>query len=209
MDSMQYGLILLGAFVAQASPGPATLTIASAAMLQGRIASVAIALGVLTGSLFWTLCAGFGLGAVLAANVWLFEALRYLGAAYLLWLAYKSCRGAMSAKGEITLEKVSAGSFAKLYAKGLGLHLTNPKAILFLGALFSLGVPSTINTQELMTIIGFLFVQSAVINLGYAWLFSHGVMRNGYFRLKAWFDGIFAAFFALAAIKLIFSKLNI
>ena len=90
MQEIHYVMILIGAFVAMASPGPATLAIASTSMTQGRIKGLALASGILTGSLFWSCSAAFGLGAVLYANVWLFESLRYVGAVYLLFLAYKS-----------------------------------------------------------------------------------------------------------------------
>ena len=52
--------------------------------------------GVMTGSLFWSISAASGLGALMLAHAWLIEMLRYAGAAYLLYLAYKAARDAMT-----------------------------------------------------------------------------------------------------------------
>ena len=88
MQEIHYGLILVAAFVATASPGPATLAIAGTSMNSGRRHGMAIALGILTGSFIWSLSAAFGMAALMYANAWLFDLLRYFGAAYLLFLAY-------------------------------------------------------------------------------------------------------------------------
>jgi len=212
MQEIHYVLILIGAFVAMASPGPATLAIASTSMTQGRVKGLALASGILTGSLFWSCSAAFGLGAVLYANVWLFESLRYVGAVYLLFLAYKSCRSAMVNKSDAskmlaTLE-VKQTSLRAAYFRGLAIHLTNPKAILFLGSLFAMGMPSSVSTQSLLSVIILLTIQSACINLGYAMLFSNPSIRQGYFKMKRGFDVAFALMFGSAGIKILLSKVN-
>ena len=88
-------LILLAALVATASPGPATLAIAGTSMASGRRYGLALAAGVTTGSLAWSVAAAAGLSVVMLANAWVFEAMRYAGAAYLLFLAFKSARSAL------------------------------------------------------------------------------------------------------------------
>ena len=212
MQEIHYALILIGAFVAMASPGPATLAIASSSMNQGRVQGLALASGILTGSLFWSCSAAFGLGAVLFANVWLFESLRYVGAAYLLCLAYKSCRSAMANKTDenkiLAMTETKQTSLRSAYFRGLAIHLTNPKAILFLGSLFAMGMPRSVSTQGLLSVIVLLTIQSACINFGYAMLFSNPRIRQGYFKMKRAFDTVFALMFGAAGIKILLSKLN-
>lgn len=212
MQEIHYALILIGAFVAMASPGPATLAIASTSMNQGRVQGLALASGILTGSLFWSCSAAFGLGAVLFANVWLFESLRYIGAAYLLFLAYKSCRSAMANKTDenkiLAMTETKQTSLRSAYFRGLVIHLTNPKAILFLGSLFAMGMPSSVSTQGLLSVIVLLTVQSACVNFGYAVLFSNQRICQGYFKMKRAFDTVFALMFGAAGIKILLSKLN-
>ena len=139
LTSLNLPLILSAAFVASSSPGPATLAIADAAMQAGRRTGLALALGVATGSLTWSIAAALGLAAVMASSAWALEVLRYLGAAYLMVLALKSARSAIKGSPPATGSALAAPPL-RAYARGLLLHLTNPKPILFFGSLYTLGV---------------------------------------------------------------------
>ena len=207
MQDIQYGLILMAALVATGSPGPATLAIAGTSMNFGRRHGVVMALGILTGSFIWSFSAAFGMAALMYANVWLFDIFRYLGAAYLLYLAYKSFKSALSPK-EFELQKTARLSLKSVYLRGLTIHLTNPKVILFFGALYSMGVPSTVGIEGLLSIILLVGLQSACLFIGYAMLFSYAPVRHFYFKMSRAFDTVFAFFFGVAGIKILMSKLN-
>ncbi|MBJ7537268.1 LysE family translocator [Marinomonas transparens] len=207
MQDIHYGLILIAALLGVASPGPSTLAIAGTSMNSGRRHGVAMALGILTGSFMWSFAAAFGMAAVMYANAWLFDMLRYFGAAYLLFLAYKSFKSTLSPKAFI-LDKTVTPSVKGDYLRGLAIHLTNPKVILFFGALYTMGVPSTAGIEGLLSIILVVGLQSACVFLGYAVLFSHAQVRNFYFKMSRAFDFIFAIFFSVAGIKILMSKLN-
>jgi len=207
MIEINYALILVSGFVTISSPGPATLAIAGTSMSQGRVQGLSLALGVLTGSLIWSISAAFGLAAILHSNVWLFEVLRYLGALYLLFLAFKSIRSAFSGS-QLALSLNHMSSFKKNYRKGLLLHLTNPKAILFFGALYSLGVPAEANPVDLALVIVSVGVLSSVIFLGYTILFSSATATKIYLKSKVIFESVFALFFSVASFKLLTSELG-
>lgn len=198
-------LILIAALVAVASPGPATLALAGTSMASGRAAGLALASGILTGSFFWSVTAAAGLGTLMLANAWIFEALRYFGAAYLMFLAFKSARSALSRKALAT-RSLSGGGRA-LYRKGLLLHLTNPKAILFFGSLYSLGVPPDAGFADLSIVILAVGLQSFVVFHGYALLFSSARMTRLYLRLRRWFEGAFAIGFGAAGFKILTAKI--
>jgi threonine/homoserine/homoserine lactone efflux protein len=206
-DDINLPLILAAALLATGSPGPATLAIAGASMKSGRSFGLALASGVTTGSLMWSTAAAFGLGAVMLANVWLFEALRYFGSAYLLWLAVRSARAALK-PGEIAARGGSYASRGRAYAGGLGLHLTNPKPILFFGSLYAVGVPAHAAPQTLLVIIGAVAVQSALVFHGYALLFSSRPLAAGYMRLRRWFEGAFALAFGYAGFRILTARLQ-
>ncbi len=87
-------LVMLAALVAVASPGPATIAIATTAAERGRGPALALAAGVLTGSFTWSITAAFGLAAAMLAHGWIIEAIRYVGAGYLAYLAWTSARAA-------------------------------------------------------------------------------------------------------------------
>lgn len=199
-------LILLAALVAGASPGPATLAIAGTSMASGRATGLSLASGITTGSLVWSVSAALGLGAIMLANAWVFELIRYSGALYLMFLAFKSARSALT-RGDITVESISGNNKA-LFTKGLLLHVTNPKAILFFGSLYSLGVPAGASARELTIVILAVGIQGLVAFHGYAILFSSRTMIQLYLRLRRWFEGAIAIGFGVASFKILTAKIQ-
>lgn len=206
MEEINYLLIVASAFAAIASPGPATLAIAGTSMSHGRFLGLSLAAGVLTGSLFWSTAAAFGLAAILHANVWVFEILRYCGALYLLYLAFKSLRSAFGST-PLNLPNSKIVTVRGNYFKGLLIHLTNPKAILFFSALYSIGVPSTAKPIELLSVIFVVGAVSLSIFLGYAVLFSNKVARQVYLKSKVVFESVSALFFGVVGFKLLTSEI--
>ena len=206
MTDINLPLILLAALLAGASPGPATLTIAGTSMASGRQSGLAVAAGVTTGSFMWSVSAAFGLGAIMLANAWLFEIVRYAGAAYLGWLALKSARSAWMGAA-LKVPPVTQRSIRGHYAKGLALHLTNPKAVLFFGALYSVGVPPGTPVTALLTVILAVGTLSFTVFHGYALIFSSAPMTRAYARAKRGFEALFALFFGAAALRILTTRL--
>ncbi|WP_394687929.1 LysE family translocator [Hoeflea sp.] len=207
IDQINYPLILTAALLATGSPGPSTLAIAGTAMAQGRIPALALVAGITTGSWLWSIAAALGLSALMLANAWVFEILRYLGAGYLLFLALKSARRAL-VPGKPTFRSVSAQSLGRAYGKGLAMHLTNPKAILFFGALYSVGVPPTASGAEVASVVLVVGLQSVVIFSFYALLFSNHRVVGIYVSLSRWFEATFALAFGFAGLKLLTARLG-
>ena len=166
----------------------------------------ALSFGVATGSLAWSIAAPLGLAAVMASSAWLLEALRYLGASYLMFLAFKSARSALKRPAAIARTEL-APSALRSYSKGLALHLTNPQPILFFGSLYTLGISSQTPHSELVVVISAIGLQNLVVFSLYAWLFSNVHVARGYARLRRWFDATFAAIFAGPSIKVLTSRL--
>lgn len=206
LADLNFHLILPAALIASASPGPATLAIAGTSMAAGRRAGLALALGILTGSLMWSTAAALGLGAIMTANVWILEIVRYCGAAYLLFLAFRSARSALR-PGVVAAVAVK-GSGKTLYFKGLALHLTNPKAILFFGSLYSLGVPADADFRALATVIAAVGLQSVLVFCGYAVMFSTPALARGYMRMRRGFEAAFALGFGAAGLKVLTARLQ-
>jgi RhtB (resistance to homoserine/threonine) family protein len=207
VSEVELGLILLGWGIALASPGPATIAIAGTAMAEGRRVALLFAAGVATGSAVWGVLAAIGLGALILSQVWAIEVLRYLGACYLLWLALKSLRSAMR-PGSATRQAAAMRNWRAVYLKGLMLHLTNPKAVLFWGALFSVIVSPAAPMRDILVVGLSCMMLSLCIFFGYAVLFSSGRAMTGYLRLRRWFDGVFAVFFGMAGLKILTVRLT-
>lgn len=206
MENVNLVLILAAALLGAASPGPATLTIAGTSMQHGRKPGLALAAGVCTGSLIWSVSAAFGLGAVMLAHGWMFETVRYTGAAYLMYLAIRSARSALR-PGAPQLRAPAAPSLRTAYGKGLALHLTNPKAVLFFGALYAIGLPPGTPVSALLVVMAAIAVQSTLVFLGYALLFSSGTASRVYLRLRRGFEAAFAAAFGAASWQILMARL--
>lgn len=207
MAEVNYLFITIAAFIAIGSPGPATLAISGASMSRGRKEGLLLALGVLTGSLFWSISAAFGLGTLLYTNAWLFEILRYLGALYLLFLAHRAFRSALT-KSDVKDSNGRQPSFEHAYFRGLFIHLSNPKAIVFFGSLYSVGLPNSVTTEELLLVISTVGIVSSIIFIGYSFLFSIPKVRFIYSGSRRVFESVFAALFGVAGVKILVGGLD-
>lgn len=194
--------ILATALIASASPGPATLAIAGTAMGAGTGPALRLAAGVLTGSLIWSVTAAAGLAALMYSYAPMIELIRYAGAVYLFWLAFKMGRAAVLGRAANS-EMIKA----RHYLRGLLLHLTNPKAIFFFGALYAVVLQPGQSVFSLVIVVLAMGLQSAVVFLGYAVLFSRQGPMAAYRRASRWIDGLSALFFAGFGAKLLTTRL--
>ncbi len=194
--------ILITALVASASPGPATLAIAATAMERGRGPGIKLALGVLTGSFAWSVAAAAGLSAVMLSHGWIVELVRYAGAAYLLYLAVKLGRAAL--RGSAATGRASGD---RPYLKGLLLHLTNPKAIFFFGALYSVILTPGQSVGALALVVLAVGAQSAVVFVGYALLLSRPGPMAFYARSARVVNAVSSVIFAGFAARLLTARL--
>jgi threonine/homoserine/homoserine lactone efflux protein len=110
-----------------AIPGPNALYIAARSLSHGRAAGVASALGVEAGTLVHVAAAAAGLSALIASSDLAFNAIRYLGVAYLLFLGIRALRGA----GDGEVPQAGRSSLRRAFAEGLLVNVLNPKVALF------------------------------------------------------------------------------
>lgn len=207
MSGYEFALFYVGWLLAGGSPGPATLSIAGTSMNHGRKAGLIFSLGILVGSATLGLAAASGMSAIMLANAWVFEAIRYCGAAYLFYLATKAFRSAMRPNSAV-MNKGHGGTAVRVFSRGLLIHLTNPKAILTWGSIYSIVLPVGAGTAEVFQMFGMLFAGSIMIFLGYAVLFSSPKIVQGYQRMRRGFDLLFAVFFGAASLKLLTIRLT-
>ncbi|WP_282022243.1 LysE family translocator [Ruegeria faecimaris] len=193
--------------MAGGSPGPATMGIAGTAMNEGRRAGLVFALGICAGSAAWGIAAALGLSAIMLANVWVFEVIRYVGVAYLGWLALKALKRALSSE-EMALGNLVTGSLRTIFAKGAAIHLTNPKAILSWGSIYAIVAPNDASLSMLLGYFGLLYAGSLLIFISYAFLFSSKRTVGAYRRARRWFDFAFAGFFGVASYKILTVRLS-
>lgn len=138
------------------------------------------------------------------SSTWVLEMIRYLGAAYFLYLSYKSAKSALSKKS-LSVKDISGTKFS-LLIKGIVLHISNPKAIFFFGSLYSTAIPKGANISDLVIVVLAVGAQSFIIFLGYAFLFSTPKMVQSYLLLRQWFEAVFAIAFGAASFKILTAK---
>ncbi|MCA1441848.1 LysE family translocator [Ensifer sp. IC4062] len=193
--------------VAVVSPGPAVLAIIATSVSQGRKAGLALAFGVLSGSYTWAMLTASGLSALIRTYGQAIIVLKIAGACYLFWLAYNALRAAMRGEPQAALCVPLQMSLKKLYLKGLGIHLTNPKAIFAWIMLVSLGMPDGAPAGVTAAFIGGCMLIGLVTFGGFAVVFSLSPVHRAYLKSRRVIDSLMAGFFAFAGLKLLTARL--
>lgn len=205
--SHELTLIFTTYLVATASPGPSNMAIMGTAMKKGRGAALALAAGVVSGSMLWALLAACGVLTVLATFAQLLIVLKTGGGIYLLWLAFKAGKSALrrTEAGEFTASNEQV-AYGRLYRQGILMHVGNPKAILTWVAIMSFALqPDAVGSTLPLILCGCAAICVFVFG-GYALLFSTAVMSAFYRRIRRGLEALLACCFALAGLKLIFSR---
>jgi threonine/homoserine/homoserine lactone efflux protein len=138
-------LFVTGAAVLLVIPGPAVTYVVSRSIGHGRAAGLVSVMGIVVGTLFHVLAATLGLSALLASSALAFQFVKYLGAAYLIYLGIRTLR-----RNDTELLHAANGDsrLSHIFAQGVLVNLLNPKTALFFLAFLpqfvdpSLGHPS-------------------------------------------------------------------
>jgi threonine/homoserine/homoserine lactone efflux protein len=121
------------------TPGPDTAMTVRNALLGGRVAGIFTALGISTGQMLWALAASVGLVALVVASQALFIAVKYAGAAYLVFLGVQALIGALrpGAQAQCSRDIGLATRVTKssAYRQGIVSNLGNPKMALFFASI--------------------------------------------------------------------------
>ncbi len=126
-----FALVSLGMVL---TPGPNMIYLISRSLCQGRWAGIISLGGVALGFVVYMLCAAFGITALLFAVPYAYDALRFAGAAYLLWLAWQAVKP--GGRSPFEVQFLPQDSPRRLFAMGLVTNLLNPKiAMLYLALL--------------------------------------------------------------------------
>ena len=200
---LAYSAFLVGI----ASPGPNILAIIGTSMSVGRGSGIALALGIAVGSFIWAVLTAGGLSAVLAAYAPALTAIKIGGGLYLLWLAWKSLRSAISPNdAEGTVLAGSRRSPSAYFMRGLAIQMTNPKAALTWVAIISLGLGEGAPLWVGTSIVAGTTIFSIIIHVAYATLFSTPAMGRLYAKARRWIQGGLSTFFAFAGFKLLLER---
>ncbi len=188
------------------SPGPSVLAIMSTGMTEGRPRALALTLGILSGSSFWGLVALLGFVTVLEQMAQALIVLKIIGGLYLLYLAQKALRSALSDQEAVPLRLGKVEGLKGYYLAGLFIHLTNPKAVFGWAATITLGVGPQSRSIDAVVLVGICLAIVYSVKLTMALLFSTPVLMRAYQKARRLIQFSFAAFFTFAGMKLLLGR---
>ena len=189
---------LLTTLIVVATPGTGVLYTLAAGLARGGRASVVAAFGCTLGIVPHMLAAITGLAALLHTSAVAFQVLKYLGVAYLLYMAWSTLRET----GALTVEEDSAPRSARrVIVSGVLINILNPKLTIFFFAFLPQFVSSGSEVLQMVQLSAVFMVVTFVVFAGYG-LFAAAVRRHIVSRpqVMAWMRRGFAgAFVALGA----------
>lgn len=155
-----YGLLVFAAIymLAVASPGPGVAAVVARSLAQGTRGAPAFIAGILVGDLIWFTFAATGLAALAQTAQTLFIVVKYAGAAYLLYLAYKLWTAPVAIVDAATPELERGQRPLQLFLGSLALTMANPKTMIFFVAL----LPTVVQLERL-TLVGFFEIVLTIV----------------------------------------------
>ena len=142
-------------------PGPAVLYITARSASQGRVAGLVSVLAIETANFIQAIAAALGLSAILLSSALAFDVVKYLGAAYLIYLGIRKL---LTADNGAEDEAVKQESLSRIYWQGFAVNILNPKTALFFFAFLPQFVdPTKGNVTGQTLLLGAIFVGMALI----------------------------------------------
>ena len=194
--------------LAVASPGPDFAIVVRESVTHGRTAGTWTALGVGAGILVHVTYSLLGIGLIVAQSAVLFNLLKWLAAAYLLYLGIKALRSGPAAPESGVSPPETSRNPRGAFVSGFVTNGLNPKATLFFLSLFTL----VINPHTPLVIQAGYGIYLACATAAWfslvALLFSHSRVRSGFARMGHWFDRLMGVVLVGLAVRLVFSEVR-
>lgn len=194
--------------LAVASPGPDFAIVLRESVSNGRHAGIWTALGVGSGILLHVGYCLLGIGLIVSQSIVLFNLLKWLAAAYLIYIGIRALQARPADPASAELAPLTTRSPRAAFVRGFVTNGLNPKATLFFLSLFTLVIsPQT----PLLVQAGYglyLALATALWFCAVALLFSQARVRRGFVRLGHWFDRLMGAVLVGLGIKVAFSELH-
>lgn len=177
-DFNTLALFSIASLLLALSPGPDNIFVLTQSMAKGSKSGLIVTLGLCSGLVFHTGAVALGVAAIFQTSQMAFALLKYVGAGYLLYLAYLSFKENL--KKELHFEKKTL-PIGTLYRRGIFMNITNPKvSIFFLAFLPQFTQPANGSITLQIVILGGVFMLCALI------VFSLIALLAG--RIGGWFS---------------------
>ncbi len=168
---------------------------------EGRVPALTATLGIALGGVTINILTMLGVGLVLSQAAWGMSALRIIGAAYMLWLAYGAFKKALNPPS-FQLLATSRRAPLKHFLTGYLLQVTNPKAIAFWLAIASIGATDGAGAGIIALFVAGAFLISFGCHGAWAVALSASPIRAAYAHARRFIEATLGMFFSFAAYKL-------
>ena len=200
------GTLIFIHFCALITPGPDFFLVSQTAISRSRKEAVLVVLGICLGAMLWSLLALMGLNIIFEKMAWLKQGLLIAGGLYLCWLGFQMLRSAFSKNNQTITPMILPQSAYLFFMKGLLTNLSNPKAVIYFGSVFSLFLANPLFDQHHSLLFFIIAIETLLWFLVVAFVFSLPTFRTAYQNFAKWIDGISGGIFTLLGMYLIGSR---
>lgn len=206
---MLFLTVALVHLIALMSPGPDFFFVSQTAASRSRREAMMGVVGISLGIVVWAGVALMGLHLILQKMAWLHQIIMVGGGIYLCWMGWQLLRSARAQNVQSAPApevKVALPKPGRSFIRGFLTNLSNPKAVIYFGSVFSLFVGDDVGAGArwglFLLIIAETFVWFSLV----AVVFALPAMRRGYQRLAKWIDGLAGVLFTGFGLHLIFTR---
>lgn len=202
-------LFMAAGWLLNMTPGPDVLYIVSHSLRHGVRAGVVAGLGITAGCFVHIAAAAAGVSALLATSAMAFTALKWIGAAYLMWVGIKLLvsQGGLGPLANAEFTGAAVPHWRVIFRGGFWTNVLNPKvAIFFLAFVPQFISPDVDNKALAFVLLGVLFNVNAIpVNVAWAWMAGWMAQRQAVQRRLHWLDRVAGALFIGFGLKLALS----
>ncbi|AIM19810.1 threonine export protein RhtC [Serratia sp. OLHL2] len=204
---MLFLTVALVHLIALMSPGPDFFFVSQTAASRSRREAMMGVVGISLGIVVWAGVALMGLHLILQKMAWLHQIIMVGGGIYLCWMGWQLLRSARAQQAQPAAEaQVALPKAGRSFIRGFLTNLSNPKAVIYFGSVFSLFVGDSVGAGArwglFLLIVAETFVWFSLV----AVVFALPAMRRGYQRLAKWIDGVAGVLFTGFGLHLIFTR---
>ncbi|MCP5535282.1 MAG: LysE family translocator [Akkermansiaceae bacterium] len=198
------GVMALGQF----SPGPDMLLLTRTALASGRMPGCWTAIGIASGLAVHATIAVTGVAAILGQGGWLVVSLKWVAAAYLVWLGCQLIRsGLKSGRLDVGGSMVIDESASACWRRGLFCNLLNPKVAVFLAGVTApfLVIKDTPQGWPVMLCVT-IVLEGLLLWCAWVFLLQASAVRELYLKSAHWFDLVFGVALLGVAVALVWTR---
>lgn len=146
------------------APGPDNIFVLTQSALKGKLVGLVVTMGLCTGLLVHTSTVVLGAAVIFQTSALAFHALKYIGAGYLLYLAWHAFRAGAT---RVDSQQAQEISLWRYYVRGIIMNVTNPKvSIFFLAFLPQFTTPGRGSISLQLIVLGLLFIVATFVVFG-------------------------------------------